>query len=47
MEKTQELPKWFIDGGAQIYSTGDSVENIFSGQWECTRQITLHTCATN
>ena len=32
MEKTQELPKWFIDGGAQIYSTGDSVENIFSGQ---------------
>ena len=32
MEKTQELPKWFINGGAQIYSTGDSVENIFSGQ---------------
>ena len=32
MEKTQELPKWFIDGGGQVYSAGDSVENIFSGQ---------------
>ena len=32
MENTQELPKWFIKGGGQIYPTGDSVENIFSGQ---------------
>ena len=32
MKKTQELPKWFIDGGGQVYSAGDNVENMFSGE---------------
>jgi len=32
MNKTQELPKWFLDGGGQIYPNGESVENVFSGE---------------
>ena len=32
MKNTQELPKWFIKGGGQIYTQGDDVENVFSGE---------------